>query len=475
MAGGWVARDRAARSAQRPKVVTAAMVVGAVVAAWTTEAQADPDDALLLPTLVRAPDRPGTLSRPDPGHDPRGARTARQLDWILGEAAQDLGLTIDVTARPHVSLEALNEEDLVAHARDSWVISPRLSIVGSRLRVRLVAVAPGSEVLMVRVREVELRELEVSAMVMMRDLVVAGHGGGGETVDAGPPPTPADEPSVTPAHSQGRAVLALNGAVLGGYVGFSLQRASGSDDARLLYPLIAIGTGVGLGASMIAASEWDVGTGDAWYLSAGVWWPTASGLLLAKAYDVQPVEDRFVYGLVGASSGMTLATIALGFQPMSLGGATLTHVGGAWGTVLGGLADLYIQGRTDGSPLHGMGYGAGIGVLTAGVIATQIDLKPSRVLLVNLMAALGGLTGAAVASPFVFGEERTKTENRAWLASMAGGTVLGTAIGLGLTAPGAATEDAASLWAAVPYAGVIATSPYPDGSPALGGGLRGTW
>ncbi len=470
-----MARLRATRALRKPKVAVAGMVVSALANAWTATAHADSDDALVLPTLVRSVDRPETLHRPDASSDPRLARWARQLDWILGEAAQDLGLTIDVTARPLIASAELSEAELVTHARDSWVISPRLSLVGSKLRVRIVAVAPGTEVIMVRVRELEVRELEVSAMVMMRDLIVAGHGRAAQPVDVDATSPVANEPAVTPARSEGRAVLALNGAILGGYVGFSLQRASGSDDARLLYPLIALGTGVGLGASMIAASEWDVGVGDAWYLSAGAWWPAVSGLLLARAYDVQPVEDRFVYGLVGASSGMTLATIALSLEPMSQGGATLTHSGGAWGAVLGGLVDLYAQGRTDEPPVRGMGYGAGIGVLTAGVLATQVDLTPSRVLLVNLMAALGGLTGAAVASPFVFGEERTATENRAWLASMAGGTVLGAAIGFGLTAPAAVPGDSVALWAAAPYAGVIATSPDPSGSPALGGGLRGVW
>jgi hypothetical protein len=462
-------------TARKPKVVGVGLLVGALATAWAEAAQAGSDDALLLPTLVRPADRTEVPRRPDAGSDPRVARWARQLDWILGEAAQDLGLTLDVTARPHGFSEELSEAQLVAHARDSWVISPRLTFVGSKIRVRIVAVAPGTEILMVRVRDLELRELEVGAMVMMRDLIVAGHGSATQPSDVGAMPPGDDEPAVTPARSEGRAVLALNGAILGGYVGFSLQRASGSDDARLLYPLIALGTGVGLGASMIAASEWDVGIGDAWYLSAGAWWPAASGLLLARAYDVQPVEDRFVYGLVGASAGMTLATVALSLEPMSEGGATLTHSGGAWGTVLGGLVELYAQGRTDEPPVRGMGYGAGIGVLTAGVLATQVDVKPSRVLLVNLMAALGGLTGAAVASPFVFGEERTESENRAWLASMAGGTVLGAAIGFSLTAPAAVPGDTAALWAALPYAGVVAPSPSPNGSPALGGGLRGAW
>ncbi len=131
-------------------------------------------------------------------------------------------------------------------------------------------------------------------------------------------------------------MLALNAAVLGGYVGLSLQRASGSSDARLTYPLMALGTGIGLGGSMIVADEWDVGLGDAWYLSAGAVWPTAAGLLLADGYDVSPASDRYVYGLVGASAGITLGTVPLSFKGMGEGGATLTHSGGAFGMLLGG-------------------------------------------------------------------------------------------------------------------------------------------
>ncbi len=135
--------------------------------------------------------------------------------------------------------------------------------------------------------------------------------------------------------SQGRAVLALNSAVIGGYVGFSLQHASGSEDSRLTYPLVALGTGIGLGASMLVADEWDVTLGDAWFLSAGAWWPIASGVLLAKSYDVQD-QDRYVYGLVAASVGVSLSAAALSFRPMSEGGAVLAHSGGAAGTLIGG-------------------------------------------------------------------------------------------------------------------------------------------
>jgi hypothetical protein len=448
--------------------------VAALAALCASPAWAGENDVVLLPTVAPAPHDPTQLRRPSSDEDPQVANLARQLDCVLGEAAQDLGLVLDVSERARLRPEQLREEGLLAEAREAWVVSPRLEIEGGQIRIRILAVAPGSQVLMIRTRETDERELEVSAMVMLRDLVVAGRGGAAEADTATTAP-PDQRAVVVPARSSGRAVLALHGALLGGYVGFSLQRASGSDDARLLYPLIALGTGVGLGGSMIVASEWDIGLQDAWYLSAGMWWPTAAGLMLADAYDVQPVEDRYVYGLVGAASGTALATIAISVGEVGEGSALLTHSGGAWGTVLGGLAHMYWEGTTEVSPTRGMGYGAGIGVLAAGVAATQLELKPSRILLIDLLAGLGGLTGAAVASPLVFGDAIEKAETRGWLASIAGGTLVGAAVGLGITAPSDGSAHSAWHTAALPYAGLIAPSAAPGLSPPVGGGVHGVW
>jgi hypothetical protein len=241
--------------------------------------------------------------------------------------------------------------------------------------------------------------------------------------------------------SQGRAVLALNAAVVGGYVGFSLQHASGSDDARLTYPLVALGTGIGLGASMLVADEWDITLGDAWFLSAGAWWPIASGVLLAKSYHVQD-EDRYVYGLVAASAGVTLSAAALSLKPMSEGGAVLAHSGGAAGTLIGGLTELAYRGSTKLTPERGIGYGAGIGVLAAGALATQVRVTSSRMLLIDLSASLGALTGAAAASPLLLVREKeSSARNRLWLASIAAGTLIGGGIGW-LSTQGSSTSEA---------------------------------
>jgi hypothetical protein len=268
-------------------------------------------------------------------------------------------------------------------------------------------------------------------------------------------------------------VLALNAAVVGGYVGFSLQRASGSSDPRLTYPLVALGTGIGLGASMLVADEWDITLGDAWFLSAGAWWPIASGVLIAKSYEVQK-EDLYVYGLVAASAGVSLSVAALSFKPMSEGGALLAHSGGAAGTLLGGLTQMAVEGKTDITPERGMGYGAGIGVLTAGALATQVKVTSSRMLLIDLAASLGALTGAAAASPLLLVDEsEDPTRNRVWLASIAAGTVVGGAIGWFSTRSAPAKDD--KPLRAMPYFNMEPANPYHGTRSFMSLGLQGLW
>ena len=265
-------------------------------------------------------------------------------------------------------------------------------------------------------------------------------------------------------------MLALNAAVLGGYVGFSLQRASGSDDERLIYPLAALGAGIGLGASLLVAEEWDIGVGDAWYLSAGIWWPAAGSLLLAKSYDVD-LEDRYIYGVIGASAGLASATLALTLDgDLSEGGATIAHSGGAFGLGLGGLGELLVLGETDQTHVRGFGYGALAGALAGGALATQVDFSTSRVLLVDLGASLGALGGAALGSPLLLVEEEADpTRTRLWLSAVVVGTVAGGALSYFLTRDMAA--DGAAL-PFVPYAGI---TPGRDGGTRTELGALGTW
>jgi hypothetical protein len=115
---------------------------------------------------------------------------------------------------------------------------------------------------------------------------------------------------------------------------------------------------------------------------------------------------------------------------VSDGDAALAHSGGVLGMGLGGLTQLFIQGSTTETPIGGMGYGSALGTLGAGVLATQLDVRASRVLLIDLGATLGALTGAAAASPLLLvDKEESKPRTRLWLGSIFAGSLLGAGIG----------------------------------------------
>src|SRR6185369_2651058 len=99
-----------------------------------------------------------------------------------------------------------------------------------------------------------------------------------------------------------------------------------------------------------------------------------------------------------------LATFALTRHPMDEGDAVLAHSGAGLGLALGGLTDLAYRGTTEAVPYTGAGYGSEIGLVGAGILSTQVRVSPSRVLLVDLGVGLGGLAGAAAASPLLFGD-----------------------------------------------------------------------
>src|SRR6185436_15659268 len=162
---------------------------------------------------------------------------------------------------------------------------------------------------------------------------------------------------------------------------------------------------IGLGASVLVAEEWDIGLGDAWYLSAGTWWPIVSELSLAKSYGVRS-GDAYVGGMAAAAGGITLSVAALTLHPISEGGAVVAHTGGAFGTLFGGISELAYRGNTKLTPYRGIGYGAGLGVLVGGALGTQARISASRMLLIDLSASLGALTGAAAASPLLLVEEK---------------------------------------------------------------------
>lgn len=393
------------------------------------------------------------------------------LSHALGEAALDLGIVAQV-----VPAEALDDE-LGRRPRTGavpWLLAYRHSPAGDRWRIEITAVPPESPVRRVAVDVVEPGRVEVRAMVLLRQAVRLSKERAAPSTEARPEPYP-------PPRSTGRAVLALNTALLGGAIGVSLHKASSSEDNRLLYPLAALGVGIGLGASMLVADEWDITTDDAWFLSAGMVWPAVSGLALSAGYDVEE-EHRYLYGLSGTAVGVTLATIGIAEGRIYEGSATLAHSGALFGLGMGALAEGIVRGDLLDTPLRGVGYGTGAGVLAAGILATQVETSSSRVLLIDLAALLGGLTGGAVATPLLLVDDVTDTHRRLWFGSIALGTGIGAVVGILATpseqprpvAEGSAAPRLVERW--TPQAGVIGFSEVGDRrEPAFGAGVQGLW
>lgn len=334
-----------------------------------------------------------------------------------------------------------------------------------------------------RVETVKADDIPVRGLVILRNLVAP----------TSVPPPPASEESrcvgcaslenvnTTGLRSPGRPVLAVNGAVFGGYLAYSLQRASNSTDPRVLYPLLALGTGLGVGTAMLVGDEWDLSTGDAWFLSAGAWWGTAAGVLVATGLNA-PTSNTFAYGVGTGLGGIALATFALTRSRMDEGDALLTHSGGALGLLVGGLVDMAYKGTTSETPYTGSGYGAAIGVVGAGTLATLVQVSPSRVILIDTGAALGGLAGAAAGSPLVFQnasdtKDVTETKTRLFIAATLGGTAIGGTLAWALTRDGKpATGATKLLLPGMPTAGVIGASETRTGPvPAYGLGWTGSF
>jgi hypothetical protein len=358
------------------------------------------------------------------------------------------------------------------------VVSARLEPVNSdTLLLRIVVVPPKSKQLRVRVERVAAVDVSVRGLVLLRDLLSNASDGAGET---GPrPQESASTGMMGSLRSQGRAVLAANAALFGAFTAFSVQSASGSTDPRLLYPLLTLGTGIGLGGALLVAEEWDVGTGDAWTLAGSAWWGTAAGVFIANGRHVQPLTDRYAWGVGGGLLGISLATLSLARGKADEGDAVLVNSGAAVGLGLGSMADFFydgdIQART---PYTGAGYGTAVGLVAGGALASFVTVSPSRVLLVDLGAGVGAATGAAIASPLLI-EDATPAKTRGFLASTFGGTLIGGTVAWWLTRERAAGPPDKARGAAprvTPFGGVVGSSATREGNtPAYGLGLRGAW
>jgi hypothetical protein len=440
--------------------IVASWLVLLVVSVVSNARADDVHDVWVLPTRVQVlADTPVDLEP-----------IARRLDAVLSEAVRDFGMT-PLLGQPPVTQR--DEPALAELARAASVLSPELGLTGSEIELRLVMVPRASEVLLVRAQRLAPSEVEVKSLGMLRELLEPTF----ERARPDCPPEPGTVPgerSEPTLRSEGRVVLALHAAALGGYLGFSLQRASGSDDARLTYPLSALGAAVGVGSAVIVADEWDIDVARAWFLGGSIVWPGIGTLLLVNGDGPDSPGRRHLLGILGSVGGLTLATAGLALGDVTEGGAALTHSGAALGLLLGGLAEMTLKGDAELTPRRGLGIGALAGVLVAGAVATRVPGPSSTdVLAVDLSALLGGLTGAALGTPVLVSQDESRTRDRIWLSGIMAGTIAGAALSYWITQSDAAeaeravAEDGASGLGLMPQLGWA-------GSP-LGFGISGWW
>lgn len=352
-----------------------------------------------------------------------------ELDRVLSEAANDLGLEVQ-----RVSPTTFGDElDYTAWEVGLGTPAPGHVNMGTILErsqgqwfARIVLAFPDGTFRSVRTTVTEAN-YEVPLIKALRQL----------TPRAAAPQSAAVSPAALPhanseRHSEGRPILAANGALLGGYVGFTLENAGGVAETRLVYPLIALGAGVGLAASLIVADEWDVTRADAWYVSAASTWLTAGAILVANDLDLRHATDRYSYGLIGTAAGLGVSGIVISQREVTDAESLFAHSGGLLGVVMGGLTQRLLEPTSSEMPGLGMGLGATAGVLIAGVGGAALlpDLSSSRVLFADLGALLGGLAGAAVATPALVGKQPPDArDERIFVGSALAGLTLGAVLG----------------------------------------------
>ncbi|MEM9692035.1 MAG: hypothetical protein AAGA56_05800, partial [Myxococcota bacterium] len=358
------------------------------------------------------------------------AAIAAEVDAYVAAALADLDYDLDPAGGP----DDIAEERVVGWARQNKTTVVRASLhkegpSSKRFELVIEVARPGEPFVRRRTMVAPPAELELKTLVSLRDLlsdVPRQRRRRRRARFVGTVDPERRKPSTT-----GAAILATNGTLYGGFLGYSIQRASQSEDPRLLYPLVAVGAGLGLGASLIAVDEWDVSAAESWFIVAGSWWPTAAMHLIhaGRFSDSRTGDEAWTYGLIGSVTGISLATVGLLPREMKAGGTVLAHSGGGLGVAVGGLVDFGISGSTEGVPLAGMGYGAAGGWLLASSSAMLFEPRAKAVLIVDLGFLLGGLAGASAASPLLL-EDPTADEVRGWVGAAGGGAIAGGVVSL---------------------------------------------
>ncbi len=397
---------------------------------------ADPERArriegvLLLPTLTPGGDDPAGKALHAPRADEGELRArADELDATLREAIEDSGFELAIPDADELA-RGLRDAALVARAtegeRARWVLSPRVERVAGRWHLRFVAVAPGERELRVRVEESSAVDLPARALVTLRQLLLRRPAGGSAPIEAREPQASHVTPGAT--RTSGRVVLALHGAAFGAFGGLAVERTSGSEDSRLLFPLLAIGGSVGAGAAILAADEWNIDTDGASSLGIAMLTGTVAGYALGAEYvHVGSASRAYAYGVAGGVAGLSVGAFTLAHTTTPSLAATLA-AGAFLGAIGGTLTSRLAKGNLDAPLTQGLGEGVAAGILGTAALAVLGEPDANRLVNLNLGAGLGALVGAAAGTPFLL-EPKSVATDRSFLACTLAGAAAGGALG----------------------------------------------
>lgn len=407
------------------------------------------------------------------------------LSTILADASKDLGLVLEgpprvLFAGDETSLERRWEDDLRTPARGHVNLGAALEAgVGKEatgpwlLRVIVIEDDGTAHGLRVELEESDYEVQTIRALTTVSRVIAR---------PAQIERTEARVPQVNDADvSQGRATLATAGAVLGGYFGFALENAGGDVDTRLVYPLVALGAGVGLASALIVAEEWPMDRPSAWLIAGGGAWLTVSGVLIASEQELKHDTDRYPYGLVGTVTGLGIASYIVSQRQISEAEAVFSHSGALFGSIAGGFVQQLLEPNPDTFPSLGVGIGAGGGWLltSLGTAQWMPGLSSSRVLFADLGGFLGALVGAAAASPTIVSQGTPRpADQRAFVGASLAGLVVGATVGYWLGGSSDTNEanlPSLSLGLGT-VAGSLAETPFEVTLPAASAvTLRGQW
>ena len=398
--------------------------------------------------------------------------TARRLDELtqtLRDAATDFGYEVELLPLDPPFPE--DDADLLRAAerdRTTYVIAA-LEIREGRYRLRVAMASPGRAELRVRFIDVNASDVPAKGLVLLRALL-RQHARDEQPSITPAPTSIAPAPSPQPGLRAGRALLAANGGVLGALTAFSVQRASDANDPRVVFPLLTLGAGVGLAGGLIIADELELDASQSLYLASGAWWGAGAAVLVANGREVN-FADRYLWGVAGGATFAMLTGVWSTRRKMDEGALTLENSGALLGATLGGMVEGFAEGTTRTFPSTGAGIGAMVGLATAAGFSAFVKTPASRVLFVDLGAAVGGLGAAALASPLLFETSAEGGRTRGFFAATAAGTLAGGALAWYFTRKSAASVPLGIT----PNIGVIGASPTREGAvPAWGVGVAGS-